>query len=295
MTNWICGRLALTGLILIIGGCARPRSQAPLEARIEAKPAPVTNLSAAEADTRADRVRRDPVAYLRDVRAKTAQLGQYTLDFTRYERRGLLARLQGPEHIQCWFRREPFSVRMKWLDESLKYYESSYVAGQDDNKVRFVTRWAVPFLLPPPGVNKVDLQTPVAWGESKRPMTDFGLEQLMERTVTSMQNANDNVVVTYEGLFQLPETGATVHEIRLAYSDAQHPVPIQDLYIDTKTDLPSGTVLKHQDGRIDSAYFYKDVDAQVRLTDADFLLESERPQHATVPPKSMPPGGRAAE
>lgn len=267
--------LCLIALLGMIGSCARPSSP-PVAARIEARPAPVSGLTAAEADTRADRVRQDPAGYLRQVLAKCGELKQYALEFTRYERRGLLNRLQGPEHIQCWFRRDPFSVRMKWLDEDMKYLESTYVAGQFDNQVRFVTRWAIPLLLPPPAVNKVDLRTPVIWGESKRPMTDFGLERLMEQTVTSMDGAGDAVVVTYQGLFELPETGATVHHIRLVYSDAQHPVPIQELYIDTKNDVPSGTVLKHTDGRIDAAYFYKDLDTNVQLTDQDFLLESER-------------------
>jgi hypothetical protein len=259
----------------MLGSCAKPPLQ-PVQARIEARPAPVKDLTAADADTRADRVRRDPVAYLREVLAKCGELKQYTLNFTRYERRGLLSRLQGPEHIQCWFRQKPFSVRMKWLDDSMKYFESAYAAGQFGNQVRFVTRWAIPFLLPPPAVNKVDLQTPVTWGESKRPLTDFGLERLMQQTVTSMDKSGDAVVVTYEGLFQLPETGATVHHLRLVYSDAQHPVPVQDLYIDTKTDLPSGTILKYTDGRIDSAYFYKDLNTNVQLTDRDLLLEGER-------------------
>ena len=106
----------------------------------------------------------------------------------------------GPEHILCWFRRQPFSIRMKWQDEDLKYLESVYVAGQPGDKVRFVTRWWVPPLLPPPGINRVDLQTPVVWGESKRPLTDFGLERLMEQSVESLDAAGENVVVTYEGL-----------------------------------------------------------------------------------------------
>jgi hypothetical protein len=267
-------------LVAALGSCARPALQ-PIEAHIEARPAPVTDLTAAEADTRADRVRRDPVGYLRQVLANCGELNQYTLDFTRYERRGLLNRLQGPEHIQCWFRREPFSVRMKWVDDNVKYLESAYIAGQYDNQVKFITRWPIPFLLPPPGVNKVDLQTPVSWGESKRPLTDFGLERLLEQTVTSMNRSGDAVVVTYEGLFELPETGAMVHHVRLVYSDVQHPVPVQDLYIDTKTDIPSGTILKHHDGRIDSAYFYKNLETDVHLTDRDFLLEPER-QSASV-------------
>ena len=243
---------------------------------IEPRPAQRTQTLATDADARAEVVARDPVTYLRQVASECQKLEQYTLRFTRYERRGLFALLYGPEHIDGWFRRDPFSVRLKWLDEDLKYYESTYVAGEANGKVRFVTRWWSPPLKPPPGVNLVDLQTPVTWGESKRPLTDFGLERLMERTLASMDEAGDEVVVTYEGLVRLPETGEVVHHLHLAYASTWQRVPIQELYIDPQTDLPVGTVLKFASGTLDAAYFYEDVNPGVQLTDADFLLESER-------------------
>ncbi len=243
---------------------------------IEPRPGPVENLPVAQADSQAEAVRRDPIAYLRQVAAKCRALQSYTLRFTRYERRGLLQQMYGPEHILCTYRRQPLSIHMKWLDEDLKYYESVYVAGQEDNKVRFVTRWWVPPLAPPPGVNKVDLQTPVTWGESKRPLTDFGLESLMERTLQSLDEAKGDVVVTYEGLLKLPETGAIVHHLRLAYPESLKRVPVQELYIDVATDLPAGTVLKYSSGRIDAAYFYEDLNTAARISDDDFLLDAEK-------------------
>jgi hypothetical protein len=225
---------------------------------------------------RAEAVRCDPVAYLERVTGNCRRLEQYTLTFTRCERRGLLQRLYGPEHITCWFRRRPFSVRMKWLDEDNKYGESAWVDGQQGNKVRFVTRWWSPPLLPPPGVNKVDLQAPVVFGESKRPMTDFGLERLMQRTLDALHKAGDDVVITYVGLVQLSDDGPTVHHIRLEYPPAKYRVPTQDLYLDVTADLPAGTLLKLASGELDASYFYADIDSRVKLTDADFLLESER-------------------
>lgn len=230
----------------------------------------------AELENRAEAVRQDPVAYLHQVADRCRALRQYTLKFTRHERRGLLRILYGPEHIQCWFRREPFSVRMKWLDEDIKYGESAYVEGQADNKVRFVTRWWSPPLLPPPQINTVDLQTPVVWGESKRPLTDFGLERMMERTLASLERAGDHVIVRYEPPLVLPESGRAVHHLHLEYPPTQHRVPIQELYIDVLTDLPAGTVLKFPAGTIDAAYFYMDIDPAVTLTDDDFRLEVER-------------------
>ncbi len=240
-------------------------------------------LSAAQMDERAEMVRRNPEAYLRLVTQKCRRLEQYTLTFTRHERRGLFQQLYGPERIACWFRRQPFSVRMKWLDEDIKYGESVYVEGQADNKVRFVTRWWSPPLLPPPAVNRVDLETPVAFGESKRPMTDFGLERLMERTLTSYEQAGQEVVITYGGLVDLPD-GRTVHHIHLEYPPLRYRVPIQELYIDVASDLPAGTVLKLADGRVDAAYFYADINTDVTLTDDDFRLAGESQGPAAGPP-----------
>lgn len=243
---------------------------------IEPRPGPIRGLLPAEADARAEAVRRDPAAYVRQVADNCRQLEQYTLTFTRHERRGLFQKLYGPERIACRFRRWPFSVGMKWLDDNLKYGESVYVEGRADDKVRFVTRWWSPPLLPPPYVNKVDLQTPITWGEAKRPLTDFGLERMMERTLDSLRRAGDDVVVSYEGLLQLAAGGPTVHHIHLEYPQTQHKVPIQELYIDIATDLPAGTILKFPSGKIDAAYFYADVNPEVALTDDDFLLAAER-------------------
>lgn len=254
---------------------------------IEPQPGVIKGLTPAEADARAEVVRQDPVAYIQRVGEKCRTLQQYTLLFTRQERRGLLGILSEPEHIRCWYRRQPFSVRMKWLDEELKYGESVYGEGQADNKVRFVTRWWVPPLLPPPAVNKVDLETPVTWGESKRPLTDFGLERMMDRTLDSLNRAGSDVTVTYEGLLQLPDNGPTTHNLHLEYPPSKYKTPVQDLYIDITTDLPAGTILKLANGNIDAVYYYYDLNTHAKLTDADFLLEAERPaaeKTAKTPP-----------
>lgn len=263
------------GLLLLAGpgsgsGCALNGAVA------EPQPGAPAELTPAEADARAEAVRRDPIGYLHRVLENCRQLSQYTVKFTRYERRGLFGRLYGPEHIQCWFRRKPFSVRMKWLNEDVKHYESAYVQEAADSKVRFVTRRPVPLLAPPPNVNRVSPQTPVIWGETKWPVTDFGLERLMEQTLASMEAAGNDVVVTYVGIERLPNDGQAVHHLRLSYPPARYAVPIQDLYVAVATDLPAGTVLRYADGRLDAAYYYQELNTNVNLTDEDFLLESER-------------------
>lgn len=192
---------AMPALLALVAGCP------PARLEIEPRPGQLPGLLPAEVDSRAAAIRQDPVAYLRQVAERCRGLEQYTLTFVRYERRGLFQTLHGPEHIRCWFRRSPFSVRMRWLDPDVKYGETVYVAGQADDRVRFVTRTWNPPLRPPPAVNRVDLQTPVLWGESKRPLTDFGLERMMDQTLESLAAAGPDVLIRYEGLRHLRMPG----------------------------------------------------------------------------------------
>lgn len=275
--------------LLLVAGCGgsdrhplRPRAAAP------------RGLTPAEIENRAAAVRYDPVAYLHRVAARCRGLTQYTLTLVRQERRGLFGRLAPPEHVQCWFRREPFSVRMKWLDTDIKHDETVYVEGQYNNQVRFVTRWWVPPLRPPPGINTVGLGTPVAVGETKWPLRDFGLERMMERTLESMAAAGPDVIVTYAGPEDRYDGGALVHHLHLEYSAARYKVPIQELYVDVATDLPAGTVLKHATGELDGQYEYLDLNTDVRLTDADFLLTVERSAVKPAPGASSRPAPRPA-
>lgn len=264
--RWVCWALALAAL----GGCAQR------DGEITGRPAPIVGEETPELRAAAQAVQRDPVAYLHRVQQRCAELDAYTLCFTRYERRGLLRILHGPEHIDAWFRQEPFSVRLSWTDPDIKYGESAYVAGRHDDKVRFTTRWWVPPLLPPPRINTVDLKTPVIWGESRQPMTDFGLERLMDRTLASLAAAGEAAEVSYLGIAEMPHGHDRVHHLRLTYPDGWEPVPVQELYVALGRDLPRGTELLHADGKLEAAYFYDDIDVDIELSDEDFLLSVER-------------------
>lgn len=260
--------LFVTGIAAVCAGCAATGES------LEIREGPLAGLAAAEADQRAELVRRDPVGYIKRVAENTASLKQYTLTLTRHERRGILRLVYGPEQIRCWYRQTPFSVKMKWLDETVKYGESTYVAGEQDGKVRFIPRHGLLGLKP--GVTKIDPMTSVTWGESLNPVTDFGLERLMQRTLASLKEAGDNVIVRYEGLRQMDGYERTVHFIHIEYPARKIGEPIQELYIDVATDLPAGTVIRHADGSLHAAYIYGSLNTKVQLTDEDFLLDAER-------------------
>ncbi len=238
-----------------------------------------------------DLAARDPRAFLERVASRCSDLPDYTLRFTRTERRGLIPRLEGPEHIEVWFRRRPFSLRMKWLNEDLKFGESVYVEGRHDNMVRFVTRWWSPPLAPPPAINRVDLLTPVLLGESKRPLTDFGLEKTMARILATLDKAGSGATLSYLGVVEREAGGPRVHHIRVEYAPTGGKAPSQDLYFHLGSGLPAGAVLRTAVGQLDAAYAYDDIRPDVGLRDEDFLLEVERGAAASEPadaPATMP-------
>ncbi len=269
------GRQAYLGLILLVlagmTGCAAKRTIAPVAG-------PLNSIPPAEADARAEAVRRDPRGYLQTVAQKCRALEQYTVDFTRQERRGLgfFKSLREPEHIACKFRRQPFSIYMKWLDPDIKYGESTYVEGEQDDQVRFVPRHGLFGL--PPRITRVDLQTPVIWGEANYPLTEFGLERMMERTLGNLERAGDDVAISYQGLTKLSEYDAIVHYLRLDFPPSQYKAPVQELFVDIETDLPVCTRILYPSGKLKAAYVWVDVNPDVTLTDDDFLLEAERAQ-----------------
>ncbi len=225
-------------------------------------------------DSEAESPQDDPLAYLRRVAAETDELTSYTVHLTRFERRGWLSRMFGPEFIDCWFRQEPFSVRFYWRNEDLKYGESVYIAGRYDDQIRFVPRiWFPPLRR---GINEVDLRTPVLLGETLNPVTDFGLRRLMERTLATFARFGRRAEVTFRGRVAHPLSEEPMYWLHIEVPHDAHPQPIQDLYIDPATHLPAGTIIRRPDGVIHAAYYYSDLDRNVVLTDEDFLLEYER-------------------
>lgn len=250
-------------------GCAAQRTVAPITS-------PLNGIAPAELDARAEIVRSDPLTYIHQVAANCRALEQYTVTFTRQERRGLgwFKSLREPERIACKFRRKPFSIYMKWLDPDIKYGESTYVEGQQDNQVRFVPRHGLFGL--PPTITRVDLQTPVIWGEAKYPLTAFGLERMMERTLANVAKAGEDLAVSYLGLTKLSESNRVVHYLRLEFPPSRYRTPVQELFVDVETDLPACTRILRSSGKLEGAYVWDDVDPNVTLTDEDFLLDAER-------------------
>ncbi len=267
--NTILSILSVAGLI---GGCASsPSAAARLRWLI---PAPA-------ADDRDDRdaIARDPLAYLEQVRQRCAQLDGYRVTLVRIERRGFgpFRRLVGPERIEAWFRRTPFSVRLRWLDPDSPHAESVFVAGRNDGKVLYRPRRG--WLGGPPGVLEADPGTAVRLGQSLRPITDFGLERLMEQTLDAIRRAGGAAVVTACGPVYIDDIPQPVEALTIRVPPEVSRPPVIELYIDPRRELPVCAVLRSTSGRLEAAYIYRDIDTDVHVRDDDFRLEPPE-QHA---------------
>ena len=238
-------------------------------------PEPAPDQSVAEADE-APRPDADPIAFLAALESEYESLEQYTVVFERTERRGLgfFKAMRGPEEIRCWYRRKPFSIRMKWLDPDIKYGESSYVQGQFDDRVRFIPRHGLFGL--PPTLTRVSLRTPVVWGEARYPVSDFGLERVLEKTLDVIEQAGDEAAVTYLGVESPDERPADA--IRIEVPSRLSDTPRSELLFCRDTRLLIMTRLYNASGALEATYRYSQLDPNVSLSDADFLLDGEHPE-----------------
>jgi hypothetical protein len=224
------------------------------------------------ASSEGDRIKADPIAYIRDVYARTNALEQYRLTFYRQERWG--NKLRQMEQIQALYRKTPFSVKFVWEDPNAPYYESVYVEGQNDNKLIVRERKGA-FPLVPPMTRKIDPGEAVKLNRSKNPITDFGLAQVTARTLAPADDpaVRANLTVRYQGVVNLEPQMRPAHHLHIEHPPAPGlQYTAQDFYVDTETQLPAGTDLYLPGGDMDARYRYANVETNVHPTDADFRL-----------------------
>lgn len=259
-------------LLTIIAGCAAP-GEVRQETRIKTP--------AMQYKREGKRITADPVAWLRELKERCDALDQYTLRFHRQERLGLIPTLGKVEDIRAAYRHEPFSVKFEWPDETMPYYESVYVAGQ--NKGKLLVRERHGILLFPPQVRILNLDDPVKLGKAKNPVTAFGLAEISTRTLAPFDDPKLQKIMTirYEGLVDLEPFHRPAHHLRIERPPTEgYRYTAQDFYVDADTLLPAGTNLWLQSGALDASYRYSEVNANVPLTDTNFRLSKDHPELA---------------
>jgi len=266
----VCSVIVSAVVVICTAGCA-PQ---PTGGRIQTTREPEQRLT-----PEGERIKADPVGYLRGLFERCEAFDQYSLTFYRQERVGTVVQKLSPmEQVDALFRKKPFSVKFTWKSPDPVYYESLYVDGQNDGKLILRERKGMfPF---PPQVRAIDPALPVKLGMARNPITDFGLARVVRRSLVAFDDPTLAGVMSirYEGVVNLEPMNRPAHWLRIE----RPPTPgyaytRQDFYVDEESQLPAGTDLWLKSGELGARYRYADINAQVQLSDQDFRLSQDHP------------------
>jgi hypothetical protein len=261
--------VCLAGVVVHAVGCGPPPISKVELARVEGYDQEV-----------AKRIQTDPNAFLDESLAETRKLEQFTTDFCRQERLGVLKALRPMEHIKAEYRTVPLSIRFTWQDRDSEFRQCAYVEGRNEDKVLLFPRTGMLGL--PPDVQRYPPTWAVLFGKSKFPMTDFGPKRLMEKTIDRIKKADafGKVRITLKEPAEIgPAKEPCFHlEIRYPQGDPFE-TKLQDLYVHMQTRLPVATFLwlpgkeERCSETLDAMYQYGNLRTDVDLTDANFRID----------------------
>lgn len=270
--RWLATVLMAAGAA---GGCAKPQVTMPGAVTIEGF------------DEATRKIQSDPVAFLHGCLAQTRELDAFTCHFQRQERLGLFKELRPQEDMRAEFRREPFSVRLTWNDEHSKYRQCVYVNGTNDDKVILMPRKGLFGL--PPGEQRWPVDFAVKFQEARNPLSDFGPQRMMERILDRIEKAEavGEVSIKLQGAAEIGPAKEPCFHLVIRYP-RKDPFPnkLQDLYIHTQTRWPVATYLwlpgkvERCDETLDAMYVYSGINPDVKLTDANFVLDPPEKRRA---------------
>jgi len=212
-------------------------------------------------------IRRDPLGLLRRARDwAESHLHDYTCRFQRIERVG--GTLQKPEKTRMKFRRQPFSVYMKWIADPSKGQEVIYVEGKYKDEIQVHPSGILGLIFRRVGL---DPTGKTARKHSRRPITMAGMLNMIRLVTRQCEDAHErgDLTLTYEGV--RVEAGRPAYVLkRILPPDKGYPCETLVIFIDTRTLACVRTDAYNWAGELISHYFYTDIDLDPGLDDRDF-------------------------
>ncbi len=229
----------------------------------------------AEADSKAERSRTYARWILQDALDKSRQLDGYKTLFYFRERTGLFSTLDPWSKVEATYRRQPRSIKMVWLNKDSDYAESVYVEGRDDDQLRVLPRKGL--LGMRPSVTAIDPQTAVTLGKTLRPITDFGLAELISTTFEEIDQARQvgRVRMWYAGRSSPPHMDQQARKVVIQFPEEYEDGVREDIYISTETGYPIAAYFWEPDGDLLAAYLYGEPDPTLPPMSA-FWLSRDR-------------------
>jgi outer membrane lipoprotein-sorting protein len=199
--------------------------------------------------------------------ASYSQVKDYTSTYEKEER----AISNGePQRIRLYFRK-PLDVRLEWLNDSGRVDQIAvYRQGFNDGQLLARRLGAFGGLL---GTMRLDPRSSRALADSRHPITDVGIGDIIDRISDDLRNQRASLRVTVEDVldgqphdrfdFESPESvslfGVEGARRAAAWIDRTVKLPVQVRLVDA-----AGTVLER--------HRFKDLRLNVGLTDATFTL-----------------------
>ena len=200
----------------------------------------------------------------------------------RMKRREVFNGVKNPEEVMLVkFRKEPFSVYIKWLGTQGKGREIVYVKGKFDNKMHLSMAAGDIFKFSPAGM-KFALQPddPLAKSKSRHAITETGFGHIIERfgRIVAAIEKNDprEGKVEYLGKVKRPEFEQPVEAVHHVIPEKLEPLLPKGgqrwYHFDATSGLPVLTIAHDATGEVE--YYCNDhIQFPVRLDDEDFNPE----------------------
>lgn len=207
---------------------------------------------------------------------RIAPMDAYTL---RLRRREVISGRQSPEEIIFFkFRREPFSVYLKWIGEEAKGREAVYVKGRYENKIHSKMPPGNVLLALAGSRHALALDSLLVKASSRHSITQAGLENLVEHfglLVDALERKDPKAgSMRSLGPLKRPEceniVEAVMHVIPPG-ADPLLPRGGQKLwFFDTRNHLPVLIITQDEAGQEVEYYCHDHIEFPVRIGDDDF-------------------------
>lgn len=235
----------------------------------------------------------DPMAYMNKSLTEARKVKTARMNFQRQDRVGLVPELRPMERMRTNFREQPFSVRFTWQEEDSEYLQAVYVDGVNDNKVALLPRKGL--FGSKPSVVSYPASFAVAFGKSKKPITDFGPRLMLERLFDRIEKAKPlgGTKIRHVGVAKVGPGEEECHHIELLFpKNDEFPCKLLDLYVNIHTRLPVAVYLwlteekrERTDQTLDAMYIYGQMETNITLSDNDFVIDAQPKQKKKAPRK----------
>jgi hypothetical protein len=205
--------------------------------------------------------RNDPIAFLETcLRRYDRDVQGYHL--TMFKRERINGKLRPPELVDVYFKEQPHSVYLNWLEGAAKAGRALYVEGENNGKMLARPNGALLRQIAGDVVER-DVEGPEARQSGRFTLNYYGLKKGTERYVASWKSADEEgkLRVEFLGDHLLAEASNRLcyHFRRSCIEPENDGVMEQTLFVDKETWLQVGSIIKGHQGELIGEYYFRDI------------------------------------